>query len=114
MRSIALSLLLCWGLLPALHAQDDKPGAPVHSGQPSNCITWHTVKQGDDCETVPKKYYITKEEFLAWNPAVSEDCLTNFWLKYAYCVRVDSNSAIYTSAKSKKTRKTAVSHCTQL
>lgn len=106
MWSIALSFLFCWSLLPTLHAQDDKPGGPVHSGQSSNCIAWHTVKQGDDCETVPNKYYITKEEFLAWNSAVSEDCLTNFWLKYAYYVRVDGTSAIYTSAESTKTRKT--------
>ncbi|KAJ0147428.1 Uncharacterized protein HZ326_9923 [Fusarium oxysporum f. sp. albedinis] len=69
--------------------RDSKPGAPVHPGQPSNCIAWHTVRQGDDCETVPRRYYITKKEFLAWNPTVSKDCLTNFWLKYAYCVRVD-------------------------
>ncbi|KAF5536909.1 hypothetical protein FNAPI_11588 [Fusarium napiforme] len=108
MRSIALSLLFCWSLLAAVYAQDDKPSAPVHSGQPSNCIAWHTVKQGDDCETVPKKYYITKDEFLAWNPAVSKDCLTNFWLKYAYCVRVEGTSAIYTSTELTKTHKTTV------
>ncbi|KAL7764034.1 hypothetical protein ACKLNR_005179 [Fusarium oxysporum f. sp. zingiberi] len=107
-RSIALPLLFCWTLLPAVLAQDSKPGAPVHPGQPSNCIAWHTVKQGDDCETVPKKYYITKEEFLAWNTAVSKDCLTNFWLKYAYCVRIDGTSAIYTSAQSTETSKTTV------
>ncbi|KAF4948697.1 hypothetical protein FGADI_9472 [Fusarium gaditjirri] len=108
MRSIALPLLLCWTLLPAVLTQDNKPGAPVHPGQPSNCIVWHTVKQGDDCETVPKKYYITKEEFLAWNPAVSKDWLTNFWLKYAYCVRIDGTSAIYTSAQSTEKSKTTV------
>ncbi|WJG36177.1 uncharacterized protein FOBCDRAFT_206778 [Fusarium oxysporum Fo47] len=108
MRSIALPLLFCWTLFPAVLAQDSKPGVPVHPSQPSNCIAWHTVKQGDDCETVPKKYYITKEEFLAWNTAVSKDCLTNFWLKYAYCVRIDGTSAIYTSAQSTETSKTTV------
>jgi hypothetical protein len=100
---------LCWTLLPTALAQDSRPGASVHPGQPSNCIAWHVVKQGNDCETVPKKYYITKQEFLAWNPAVSKDCLTNFWLKYAYCVRVDGTSAIYTTTKSTATSKTALS-----
>ncbi|KAF5252511.1 hypothetical protein FANTH_2405 [Fusarium anthophilum] len=106
MRSIALLSLFCWSVFPIVQGQDEKPGAPVHPGQPSNCIAWHTVTQGDDCETVPKKYYITKEEFLSWNPAVSKDCLTNFWLKYAYCVRIDGTSAVYTSARSTETSKT--------
>ncbi|KAF5614764.1 carbohydrate-binding module family 50, partial [Fusarium sp. NRRL 52700] len=94
---------------PAVLALDSKPGAPVHPGQPLNCISWHTVEEGDDCETVPKKYYLTKEEFLAWNPAVSKDCLTNFWLKYAYCVKIDGATAIYTSTKSTTTSKTVLS-----
>ncbi|EXL90977.1 hypothetical protein NOF04DRAFT_18293 [Fusarium oxysporum II5] len=103
MKSLILSLFFYWAMITAVLTQDSKPGGPVHPGQPSNCIAWHTVKQGDDCETVPRRYYITKKEFLAWNPTVSKDCLTNFWLKYAYCVRVDGASAIYTTAKSTTT-----------
>ncbi|CAJ0542419.1 Ff.00g000680.m01.CDS01 [Fusarium sp. VM40] len=109
MQSLTFLLLFCWTLLPAVIAQESKPGASVHPGQPSNCIAWHIVKEGDDCETVPNKYYITKQEFLAWNPSVSKDCLTNFWLKYAYCVRIDGTSAVYTTAKSTATSKTALS-----
>ncbi|KNB12197.1 hypothetical protein FOXG_11839 [Fusarium oxysporum f. sp. lycopersici 4287] len=109
MESLILSLFFYWAIIPAVLTQDSKPGAPVHPGQPSNCIAWHTVKQGDDCETVPRRYYITKKEFLAWNPTVSKDCLTNFWLKYAYCVRVDGASAIYTTAKSTTTSNTTTS-----
>ncbi|KAF4334528.1 carbohydrate-binding module family 50 [Fusarium beomiforme] len=109
MQSLVLSLLFGYTLLPAVLAQDSKPGAPVHLGQPSNCIAWHTVEKSDDCESVPKKYYISKQEFLAWNPAVSKDCLANFWLKYAYCVRIDGTSAIYTTAKSTSTSKFIIS-----
>ncbi|KAF5546406.1 hypothetical protein FPHYL_10499 [Fusarium phyllophilum] len=109
MQALISSLLFCWSLFPAILAQDSKPGAPVHPGQPSNCVAWHTVKEGDDCETVPRSYYVTKEEFLAWNPAVSKDCLTNFWLKYAYCVKIDGATAIYTTAKSTTTSKTILS-----
>ncbi|KAH7140925.1 carbohydrate-binding module family 50 protein [Dactylonectria macrodidyma] len=30
-------------------------------------------------------------QFFEWNPAVSEDYVTNFWLEYAYCVGVDES-----------------------
>ncbi|KAF4948029.1 hypothetical protein FSARC_13847 [Fusarium sarcochroum] len=98
MQSLVWSLIFCCTFLPGVLAQDSKPGAPVHPGQPSNCIAWHTVKQGEDCETVPKKYYITKQEFLAWNPAVSKDCLTNFWLK----LTATSNTILSTTRSGKE------------
>jgi hypothetical protein len=31
---------------------------------------------------------ITLDQFYSWNPAVSKDCVTNFWLGQAYCVGV--------------------------
>lgn len=31
-------------------------------------------------------------QFFQWNPAVSEDCLTNFWLGQAYCVGVSATT----------------------
>lgn len=33
---------------------------------------------------------ITLDQFYSWNPAVSRDCGTNFWLNQAYCVGVSS------------------------
>jgi hypothetical protein len=30
------------------------------------------------------------DQFYDWNPAVSRDCVTNFWLGQAYCVGVSS------------------------
>lgn len=86
--------LLILGAAPSVLAVDRKPSGPVHAGQPSNCVAWHTVREGDDCNSVPQKYYITREEFLAWNPAVSEDCTENFWLKSAYCVAVDESKTV--------------------
>ena len=86
-------------------AQDNSPGAPVHEGQPENCNGWHTVVSGDDCQSVPAKYGITFDQFLEWNPAVSRDCLTNFWLGQAYCVRVGvrSTSSVETTSKTTTT-----------
>lgn len=70
--------------------QDTSPGAPVHDGQPDSCNGWHTVVSGDTCATIPTKYGISQDKFMEWNPAVSADCTQNFWLGYAYCVRVRS------------------------
>ncbi|KAF1947370.1 hypothetical protein EJ02DRAFT_440227 [Clathrospora elynae] len=35
------------------------PSAPTHSGQPSNCIRWHTVVDGDDFSKLADTYFIT-------------------------------------------------------
>ncbi|KAI0203160.1 hypothetical protein F4808DRAFT_449427 [Astrocystis sublimbata] len=64
------------------------PPGPTHSGQPTNCNRWHVVEDGDGCDTIEAEYDITPDQFFAWNPAVSKDCLTNFWLGSAYCVGV--------------------------
>ncbi|KAH8201826.1 hypothetical protein TruAng_004000 [Truncatella angustata] len=55
----------------------------------------------EDCGTLESEYGITHEQFLDWNTAVSDDCFTNFWGGYAYCVGVgsgDSGSASTTTA----------------
>ncbi|KAI6779853.1 carbohydrate-binding module family 50 protein [Emericellopsis cladophorae] len=84
MRPLFLRLLAC--VAGVAYAQDSSPGAPVHPGQPEDCNGWHKVVSGDDCQSVPRDYGITFDQFLEWNPAVSSDCLTNFWLGQAYCV----------------------------
>ncbi|EAS33736.3 LysM domain-containing protein [Coccidioides immitis RS] len=68
------------------------PTSPTMTGQPSTCNKWHTVEQGDTCDTVTQKYGLKREEFLAWNPSVSSDCSQNFWLGYAYCVGVEGTT----------------------
>lgn len=68
--------------------------APTHSGQPANCVRWHTVVAGDNCASVADKYFITVAQFYAWNPAVSEDCATNFWLGQAYCVGTSDSISV--------------------
>ena len=68
------------------------PPAPTHTGQPANCNKWHVVEEGDTCSSVPAKYGITLKQFLEWNPAVSSDCVDNFWLGQAYCVGVSSST----------------------
>jgi len=74
------------------------PGAPTHTGQPANCVKWHTVVEGDNCATVADKYFITTKQFYAWNPAVSSDCTTNFWKGQAYCVGTSDSISVSRSA----------------
>ncbi|KAK4452188.1 LysM domain-containing protein [Podospora aff. communis PSN243] len=62
------------------------PPGPTFTGSPSNCNRWYLIAQGDTCATVEAKFGITHQQFISWNPAVSNDCQTNFWLGQAYCV----------------------------
>ncbi|KAK4465898.1 LysM domain-containing protein [Cladorrhinum samala] len=64
------------------------PPAPTFTGSPSNCNKWYVIESGDNCNTVETKFGIAHADFIAWNPAVPNDCLANFWLGQAYCVGV--------------------------
>lgn len=66
------------------------PPGPTQSATVSNCNKWYTVKSGDTCYSVDIAFGITQAQFVAWNPTVSNNCLTNFWPNYSYCVGVDS------------------------
>ncbi|KAH9232174.1 carbohydrate-binding module family 50 protein [Colletotrichum gloeosporioides 23] len=62
------------------------PPAPTYTGQPSDCNKWDVVESGDSCRSVAANNSITVDQFYDWNPAVSRDYVTNFWLGQAYCV----------------------------
>ncbi|KAI0424844.1 hypothetical protein F5Y09DRAFT_353023 [Xylaria sp. FL1042] len=79
------------------------PPGPTHSGQPANCNKWHIIMENDTCPSLEKEYGITAEQFFAWNPAVSKDCITNFWLGSAYCVGVSSSTTTSKLTTSKPT-----------
>ena len=78
--------------------QDTSPSGPSQPGTASNCNKWYTVKSGDGCYSVETAFGITHTQFLAWNPAVSDDCTTNFWLGYSYCIGVSSTVASSSSS----------------
>lgn len=74
--------------------------APTHTGQPADCNKWDVVADGDSCGSLASDNGITIDQFYAWNPAVSKDCITNFWLKQACCVgRTSVAGATTASAK---------------
>ncbi|POS72078.1 LysM domain-containing protein [Diaporthe helianthi] len=66
------------GLVPSAAAQsgDACPQAATFPDTISNCNLWHTVEDGDGCWSVQQEFGISADEFLEWNPSVSEDCLT--------------------------------------
>ncbi|KAL9029149.1 MAG: hypothetical protein Q9196_002579, partial [Gyalolechia fulgens] len=74
------------------------PTSPVQTGQPSDCVKWYTIQSGDSCGSVENAYFLTHAQFRAWNPSVSEDCSTGFWLGYDYCVGIASASTTRSSS----------------
>ncbi|KAH8194552.1 hypothetical protein TruAng_011287 [Truncatella angustata] len=64
------------------------PPAPTMSGEPDNCNKWAVVTDGVSCTDMASQAGLSLSQFLAWNPAVSSDCTTNYWLGEAYCVGV--------------------------
>jgi hypothetical protein len=80
-------------ILTVAVAQTSSPDGAVHPGQPENCNGWHTVVSGDDCQAVSQRYGISMSQFLEWNPAVSSDCINNFWIDSSYCVRIGKSSS---------------------
>ncbi|RAH63469.1 hypothetical protein BO85DRAFT_483312 [Aspergillus piperis CBS 112811] len=67
---------------------DSTPHGPTMSGTPADCSRWFTIQKGDTCYELEKAFGLTPQQFQQWNPAVSRDCLVNFWPGYAYCVGV--------------------------
>lgn len=86
-------------------ATSPTPPGPTMSGEPADCNAWAVVEDGVSCTDMAAAAGITLEQLLAWNPAVSSDCLTNYWLGEAYCVGV-SGSASTTTAPTTTTAAT--------
>jgi hypothetical protein len=82
------------------NAQDKSPTGPTHSNIAKNCNAFHTVVDGDGCWLIENKYGIPHTDFIKWNPDVSDDCLTNFWLGSSYCVGVGAVVSTSTASRS--------------
>ncbi|KAI0543165.1 carbohydrate-binding module family 50 protein [Xylaria digitata] len=66
------------------------PPAPTQSGQPANCNRWFVAPSGSSCADAEAAGGITDTQFHSWNPAVSSDCLSGFWIGEAYCIGVSA------------------------
>ncbi|OBT47402.1 hypothetical protein VE00_02155 [Pseudogymnoascus sp. WSF 3629] len=54
------------------------PPGPTMSGSPADCDEWVLVTDGLSCADLASEAGISLAQFLAWNPAISSDCLTNY------------------------------------
>ncbi|KDN71454.1 putative LysM domain-containing protein [Colletotrichum sublineola] len=97
---------------PAPTGTDDgdgkpQPPGPTHSGQPADCDAWHVVAGSDSCQSVADNAGISLDDFYAWNPAVSKDCTTNFWLGQAYCIHREGQGISISSSPATATSSAA-------
>ncbi|ORY68194.1 uncharacterized protein BCR38DRAFT_463783 [Pseudomassariella vexata] len=81
------------------------PPGPTMTGSPADCNKWALVTDGLSCTDMAAQAGISLQQFMAWNPAVSSDCLTNYWLGEAYCVGVSGESTPTTTTPSGTTTK---------
>lgn len=62
--------------------------SPTQVGLIESCTTFYFAVDDDTCDSIVEAYgTFTKEEFIAWNPAVQADC-THLWAKTYYCVGI--------------------------
>ncbi len=79
-------------------AQDSSPTGPTFPNMAANCNAFHTVVSGDSCWDITVSYGLTLSQFYDWNPDIEDECGTNFWLGYSYCVGVGSAPSASSSA----------------
>ncbi|KAJ5874990.1 uncharacterized protein N7529_003420 [Penicillium soppii] len=83
------------------------PAVPTQTGIVSDCNKYYTAQNGDNCATVAAEFGITTAQFLTWNPAVSSDCTSGFWVDEAYCVGVSSATTTTTTTTAVPTTSTS-------
>ncbi|KAI8959037.1 hypothetical protein F5Y11DRAFT_359517 [Daldinia sp. FL1419] len=101
LRRKTCTLGLLW-LARGAYAQDSSPSGPTMPNIVKNCNAFYTVLEGsgDSCWSITQQFGITLDQFYIWNPDVTDDCGTNFWPGYSYCVGIDPNMPITTSSSS--------------
>ncbi|TPX12970.1 uncharacterized protein E0L32_006615 [Thyridium curvatum] len=46
---------------------------PIQEGSVNNCVDFHKVRRGENCENLTAEYGITTSQFRRWNPSVSDE-----------------------------------------
>ncbi|KAF7955452.1 uncharacterized protein EAE97_000711 [Botrytis byssoidea] len=82
--------------------------APTKSGIVSTCSEFYTVQPGDTCPSIELRYGVLFEQFLAWNPAVLQNC-TLLIIGDSVCVSAPTTASnILTSTSASTTTPTEV------
>ncbi|KAI8722371.1 hypothetical protein NCS52_00380800 [Fusarium sp. LHS14.1] len=58
---------------------------PTHKGASKTCKAWHQAKEGDTCDFIINKGFISKDDFYRSNPGVESQC-DGLDQGYYYCV----------------------------
>lgn len=69
--------------------------SPTQSGIVANCNKYYLAKSGDGCYSFAQENAITTNQLYAWNTqlgASGQNCGTQFWAGYYYCVGVSGGS----------------------
>lgn len=56
-----------------------------------NCDTFHYVLAGEKCKDIAARFYISLDDFLRWNPAAGDECLS-LWANTFACVGVTAGN----------------------
>ncbi|KAL6408589.1 Autolysin [Ilyonectria robusta] len=65
--------------------RDKAPSLPIAPGTTGDCVFWYDNDGSIDCDFMPDFWRMTLEDFLRWNPSITESC-GNFQEGYSYCV----------------------------
>ncbi|KPM43213.1 hypothetical protein AK830_g3333 [Neonectria ditissima] len=81
--------------------EDPKTSAP--SDTIKSCSFYYATNPGEDCDYVEQYWGISHKDFVAWNPAVKDDC-GGIKAETSYCVEVDGGVTVPSSATKPATK----------
>ncbi|KAH6995529.1 hypothetical protein BKA56DRAFT_627344 [Ilyonectria sp. MPI-CAGE-AT-0026] len=82
---LALCCLIARGITSSRIRRGNTPSLPIALGTTQDCVFWFDNDVTIDCEFVPEFYGITLQDFLKWNPSLTDSC-GNFQEGYSFCV----------------------------
>ncbi|KAM7192192.1 lysM domain-containing protein-like protein [Rhypophila sp. PSN 637] len=86
-------------------------GLPRQAGIVAGCTAFQTPASGVGCFDFATGNGITPTQLYTWNPVLGahgENCTTQFWLGYAYCIRGPGFSSSSSSSSTRPTTSTGV------
>jgi len=60
---------------------------PFQRGMTDECKVFYMVEKGENCRSISRRFGVSLEEFLEWNPAAGRSC-ANLWAGTYCCVGV--------------------------
>ncbi|EUC34225.1 carbohydrate-binding module family 50 protein [Bipolaris victoriae FI3] len=82
----------------------------TQAGQPASCNKWHTTGDGASCWAIITDSGVAASDFYAWNPVLGsqgENCGTQIWPGYSYCIGVSAVAAPTPTASASRTSTTS-------